>query len=320
MVMRSWGRHYQSDRSWNTALTVRWLIIWTSRVQCWIQRCAICSRHIDTSTLHTHTYCLSPRTWVSNTGTGILAGYSIGKDDVGAGLLEEEMPHLPNWNIWVGRWWMRPMLRTEDIGLWPLARWQGWPHWSPGHRHHDATWIELSTGLREISHCIAWRRLQLGTSTWWDQWMAWLAKILQARLWLTISHLLTDFEYLFSIVAFRNFAKSCWQLYWSPGAWWQMKVHNIYSVSPVTSQQKAADPGIMLLGWLKRPAPRCPRLKCCDKLINRNPSLPVTPAPAFSLRELRHFATGDIFSFGMGADIWAKIFATARHCFDAGRH
>ena len=152
--------------------------------------------------------------------------------------------------------------------------------------------------------------------------MAWLAaKILQAHLWLiTISHLLTDFEYLFSIVAFRHFAKSCWQLYWSPGAWWQMKVHNIYSVSLVTSQQKAADPGIMLLGWLKRPAPRCPRLKCCDKLINRNPSLPVTPAPAFSLRELRHFATGDIFSFGMGADIWAKIFATARHCFDAGRH
>ena len=77
MVMWSWGRHYQSDHSWNTALTVRWLIIWTSRVQCWIQCCAICSRHIDTSTLHTHTYCLSPRTWVSNTGTGILAGYII---------------------------------------------------------------------------------------------------------------------------------------------------------------------------------------------------------------------------------------------------
>ena len=79
--------------------------------------------------------------------------HRIGKDEVGAGLLEEEMPDLPNWNIWVGRWWMRPMLRTEDIGLWPLARWQGWPHWSPGHRDHDATWIELSTGFRKISHC-----------------------------------------------------------------------------------------------------------------------------------------------------------------------
>ena len=87
-----------------------------------------------------------------------------------------------------------------------------------------------------------------------------------------------------------------------------MKVHNIYPVSPVTSQQKAADPGIMLLGWLKRPAPRCPRLKCCDKLINRNPSLPVTPAQA-GLLQPSHCVSCGILQQEISSHLgWEQIF------------
>ena len=150
MVMRSWGRHYQSDRSWNTALTVRWLIIWTSRVQCWIQCCAICSRHIDTSTLHTHTYCLSPRTWVSNiTGLGSWLGTSSHREGRSwcwiAGGRDAGFAEL--------KYLSRTMMDATDVADWghwlvapgTVARVATLVTWSP------APWCHMNRALNGIS-------------------------------------------------------------------------------------------------------------------------------------------------------------------------